>query len=257
MSDRGWETQITQVKPNEIRLRGYRIDELMGEITFVEAIYLALLGELPDAPTKLMMQAILVSSVDHGVTPPSVMAARTAASTGSPLNAAVAAGVLSINRFHGGAIYDCMGVLREAIEIVNDAGKSIDAAAEEIVDRYRTRKIRIAGFGHRIHSADPRTKKLFAIAMETGLADNGIKMILAIQNAFEKRDKALPINVDGGIAAVLVDLKIPQELANAFFIMARVPGLVAHVYEEQTTQRPMRRINSDEHHYDGPVDRSL
>ncbi len=42
-----WKTAITQIKPNEIRLRGYRIDDLMGNVTFAQAIYLALCGELP------------------------------------------------------------------------------------------------------------------------------------------------------------------------------------------------------------------
>lgn len=257
MSDQGWTTQITKVKSNDIRLRGYRIDDLMGEISFSEAIYLVLMGELPDEPTKQLIQAILVSSVDHGVTPPSVMAARTAASTGASLNASVAAGVLSINRFHGGAIHDCMGVLQEAIDLVSEEGKAIDAAAEEIVNQYRERKQRIAGFGHRLHTDDPRTAKLFAIAKDTGKEGEGIKMILAMQKVFEAGGKVLPINVDGAIAAVLIDLQIPQELANAFFIMARVPGFVAHTYEEHTTQRPMRHINPAEHHYQGPADRSL
>ena len=63
--------------------------------------------------------------------------------------------------------------------------------------------------------------------------------------------------MDGAIAALLVDLKIPSGLANAFFIIARVPGLVAHVHEEQTRERPMRRINPASHLYDGPPAREL
>ena len=47
MSDYHWTTAITAVQPNEVRLRGYRIDELMGRVTFGQAVYLALKGELP------------------------------------------------------------------------------------------------------------------------------------------------------------------------------------------------------------------
>jgi citrate synthase len=169
----------------------------------------------------------------------------------------VAAGVLSINRFHGGAIYDCMGILIEGLQRAEQAGKSLDSAAGDLASEYKEAKKRIAGLGHRIHTNDPRTIKLFSTAEELGVAGDGVKMITAIQKAIAKSGKDLPINVDGAIAALLVDLDMPRELANAFFIMARVPGLVAHVYEEQTGQRPMRRIHPTDHEYDGPAERSL
>ncbi len=257
MSDTTWKTAITRIEPNEVRLRGYRIDELMGQVTFAQAIFLALTGELPSPNIAKLLDTMLVSSIDHGATPPSALAARTAASTGAPLNAAVATGVLSINRFHGGAIYDCMGVLEEGIQQAADSNVSIEQAAEELVASYRQDKKRIAGLGHRIHSDDPRTKKLFSLAEELKVANDGVSMIRAIHKALSKAGKDLPINVDGAIAALLVDLQMPRELANAFFIMARVPGLVAHVHEEQTRQRPMRKIDPIKHEYDGTPPRSL
>jgi citrate synthase len=257
MSDSTWKTGITEIKPNEVRLRGYLIDELMGKITFAQAIFLALKGELPDKNVAKLLDAMLVSSIDHGATPPSALAARTVASTGADLNAAVASGVLSINRFHGGAIFDCMGVLNEGLQRVADTKQPIEDVAGPLVVEYKEAKKRIAGFGHRIHTNDPRTAKLFSLAKELGVAGKGVDMILALQKALTKTGKQLPINVDGAIAALLVDLDMPRELANAFFFMARVPGLVAHVYEEQTTQRPMRRIHPTDHEYDGPQKRTL
>jgi citrate synthase len=257
MSETSWKTQITQIEPNEVRLRGYRIDELMGNVTFAEAIYLALKGELPEPKIAKLLDAMLVSSIDHGATPPSALAARTAASTGAPLNAAVAAGILSINDHHGGAINNCMGVLQAGLTRMAETGEDAKTAAAALVAEYRAAKKRIAGFGHRIHTADPRTAKLFALADELGVSGAGVAMIQAIQTAFADLGKTLPINVDGAIAALLVDLDMPCELANAFFIMARVPGLVAHVYEEQTTQKPMRRIHPSDHTYTGPAAREL
>ena len=252
-----WKTSITEIKPNEVRLRGYRIDELMGEITFAQSIFLALKGELPPVGVAELLEAMLVSSIDHGATPPSTIAARTAVSTGAPLNAALAAGILSINRYHGAAIYDCMGVLEEGLRLVNEMGKNMDTAAAELLAEYREKKKRIAGFGHRIHTSDPRTAKLFSLAEELGVADEGVAMIMAFRKAFHESGKDLPINVDGAIAALLIDLEMPRELANAFFIMARVPGLVAHIHEEQTRERPMRRIHPSDHAYDGPAPRDL
>jgi citrate synthase len=83
-------------------------------------------------------------------------------------------------------------------------------------------------------------------------------MSLAIQEALKTvSGKDLPINVDGAIAAVLCEIDIPSELANAFFIMARLPGLVAHIYEEKTQFKPMRRIDFSRAEYDGPAERDL
>jgi citrate synthase len=257
MSDESWTTSITKIQPNEVRLRGYRIDQLMGTVTFTHAIYLALKGELPSTEIGKLLDAILVSSIDHGATPPSALAARTATSTGAPLNAALAAGVLSINRLHGGAIYDCMGVLQEGLDQARESGKSFTEVGETLVSDYRAQKKRIAGFGHRIHTDDPRTSRLFMLAEDFELAGDGVAMILAIQAALLAKGKKLPINVDGAIAALLIDLDMPREIANAFFIMARVPGLVAHIDEERTRERPMRRIHPTAHSYDGPAAREL
>lgn len=257
MTDLSWKTSITEIKPNEVRLRGYRIDELMGSISFAEAVYLAYKSELPSADVARMMNAILVSSIDHGASPPSALAARTVASTGAPLNAAVAAGILSINRHHGGAIQGCMKVLQIGIDRVHQSGESVEKIAADLVAEYKSSGKRIAGLGHRIHTNDPRTAKLFQLAQELGIAGEGVQMIIAIQSSLKDAGKALPINVDGAIAAVLLDLDIPSELANAMFFIARVPGLILQAHEEQTRERPMRRIHPTEISYDGPPPRSL
>ena len=257
MSGSGWKTSITEIKPNEVRLRGYRIDELMGRVTIGQAVYLALVGELPTPEVGSLIEAILVCSIDHGASPPSSLAARTAASTGAPLNAAVAAGLLSINRYHGGAIEDCMAVLEAGIDRARETGSELSEVAGEIVKEHRTANKRIAGLGHRIHTEDPRTQKLFALAEGAGIAGRGVGMIQALREAMLAGGKDLPINVDGAIAALLIDMQIPRALGNAFFMMARVPGLVAQVYEEQTRERPMRRIHPTDHVYDGPDARSL
>lgn len=135
---------------------------------------------------------------------------------------------------------------------------SLTEAAEKIVSQYRSEKKRINGFGHRIHSNDPRKVKLFSMASDLGLSGEYVEMALAIEKALaDATGKNLPINVDGAIAALLCDLNIPVKLANAFFIMARLPGLVAHIYEEQTREKLMRKIDPTDHSYDGPGDREI
>jgi citrate synthase len=257
MSELSWKTSITDVKPNEIRLRGYRIDELMGQITFSQAVYLALKGFLPSPEVAKLLDAVLVSSIDHGATTPSALAARTSASTGAPLNAAIGAGILSINRLHGAAIADGMNVLLEGIQRAEEQKKTLDEVAAEIIADFAAEKKRIGGLGHRVHTDDPRTARLFSLVKKLGIAGQGVAMIEALHDQFQSMGKPLPINVDGAIAALLVDLEIPPEIGNAFFIMARVPGLVAQVFEEQTRERPMRRIHPTDVVYDGPEPRSI
>ena len=258
MPDLHWKSAITKVEPNKLLLRGYALDELMGAYSFTEIIYLALMGELPDAKLTRLLDAMLVSSVDHGATPPSVLSALTVASTGAPLNAAVAAGVLSISRFHGGAIEDCMRTLLEAVTSARENVCSAEEAAGALLLLYKERGKRASGFGHRIHTKDPRTTRLFALAEEAGAAGPYVEMARAIEKVLAATTgRALPINVDGAIAALLCELEMPAPLANAFFIMARMPGLVAHVFEEQSRQRVMRRIHPTDHEYDGPDERPV
>jgi citrate synthase len=258
MEEATWKTGITKVEPNKLLLRGYRIDELMGKITFAQAVFLAIKGELPSEKEARMIDAMLVSSIDHGVTPPSCLAARTIASAGSPLNVALAGGILAISKHHGGAIEDSMRVIQDAVRRKQDMNKTDEQIAFLIVKEYKEKNKRLPGFGHRIHTKDPRTIKLFEIASELGIAGQYVEMARAIEDATEQTtEKRLPINVDGAIATLLSEMKFPSELANAFFILARIPGLVAHVHEEMTKMKPMRHISPREHEYDGIPERKL
>jgi citrate synthase len=251
-------TAITRVEPNKLLLRGYRIDELMGNISFAQAVFLIIKGELASEKESKMIDAMLVSSIDHGVTPPSCLAARTIASAGAPLNAALAGGILAISKHHGGAIEDCMKVIQEAVRRKREMNKTEQEMAALLIKEYKEKNKRLPGFGHRIHTKDPRTAKLFQIASELGIAGENVGMTKAIEDAMEKGSgKRLPINVDGAIAALLCEMNFPPELANAFFMLARFPGLVAHVYEEQNRMKPMRFINPKDHEYDGIPERKL
>ncbi len=254
MGENHWKTGITRIEPNKISVRGYRVDQLMGKVSFPQVIYLILKGELPDEKVGKMIDAILVSSIDHGATPPSTLAARTIASTGSPLNAALAGGILAIYKYHGGAIENAM---KQYMEIVEKSGNIREEAERFTRDKLEKKQV-IFGFGHRYHKNDPRTAKLFSMAEELGFNGRYVEAAHAIAEAIEKiKGKRLPINVDGAIAAILCELGFPPELGNAFFIMARTPGLIAHIYEEQTRMKPMRKIDPVDHEYDGPPDREI
>jgi citrate synthase len=258
MSDLHWKTSITKVEPNKVSVRGYPVDKLMGNISFAQAIFLVLTGDMPSPDVGRLVDAIFVSSVDHGASPPSVLSARTSASTGSELNAAIASGVLAISRYHGGAIEEGMRLFRAIAERMQEDQKPEQEAARSVLSEMREKGKRASGFGHRLHTQDPRTQKLFAMAEELSIAGKHVRIARAVEKELENAlGKSLPINVDGAIAALLCELGIAPEIGNAFFIIARVPGLVAHIHEEWTRMRPMRKIHPQDFQYDGPEDREL
>src|SRR5207342_1263963 len=128
-----WRSALTEISPNKILIRGYAVDELMGRLSFADAVYLLLMGELPSPAIGRMLNAVLVSTLDHGVTPPSTLAARNVATSGAPLKDCVAAGILAFGPHHGGDIESCMRFLDTGLTMVR-AGRSQQEAAAKLVD---------------------------------------------------------------------------------------------------------------------------
>jgi citrate synthase len=258
MGDTNWKTAITDIGQNRIRVRGYDIADIMGKLTYAETVFLLLKGELPSEAEAALMNAILVSSIDHGASPPSVLGTRAVVSGGNSLNAAIAGGILVIGDWHGGAIEQAAKIIQEWAKKLVDGGGNAETVAGELADWLQTTKKRMPGFGHRIHTADPRTPRLFEIAKEHGYSGKHIMLCQALEKVLaEKLGKKLPINVDGAIGAVISDMGFDWKLGKAFFIISRVPGLVAHAYEEMTREKPVRKLGPMPYEYDGPPDREI
>lgn len=251
-----WQTKISKVEPDHIVTRGYRQEDLIGNISFSSAFYLLITGKLPDKISAKMIDAIITSSIDHSVTPPSTHASRVVASAGVPLPTAVGAGILAIGDTHGGAIEDGARILQEWVKKKNENSWDFPQTARNLFNDLKERGKRMPGFGHRIHKNDPRTKRLYALADDLNITGEHIKLSISLKDEFAKK-KALPINVDGAIAAVISDMGFDWKLGKAFFLIGRCAGLIAHVYEEMATQKPMRSMCSQDVEYDGPWERDL
>jgi len=259
--DPHWSTALTKVSPNAILVRGYHLDELMGRLSFADAVYLLLMGELPTPTIGRMLNAILVSVIDHGVTPPSTLAARNVAATGAPLKDSVAAGVLAFGPHHGGDIETCMRFLDQGLSLMR-SGYNLEESAEQLVVEALVQGTTAPpGFGHRLHSQDPRAPRLFQLCMELELEGEHVRMLRAIERALAARQdqfgRLLPANVDGAIAAISADLGFSYELGNAIFLISRMPGLIAHAHEERMRHEPMRQIDPKDHVYSGSSERRL
>ena len=253
-----WKSKITKVEPNHLVTKGYKQEDLIGNISFSHVVYLLLKDKLPSKEHGKMMDAILTACIDHGVTPPSAMASRIVASGGVPLPTAVAAGVLSIGDAHGGAIEKGAKFLQDGVLRAKKGGKTIKDMARILVSEKREKKERILGYGHRVHSSDPRTKRLFSLANELNITKDHIKLSKEIEKELEAQlGKTLPINVDGAIAAIISDMDFDWRLGKGFFLIGRVAGLTAHVYEEKKDFKKMRKIFSAEVDYDGPSEKEL
>src|SRR5688572_32589804 len=164
-TDKKWRTALTCIEPNKILVRGYPLDEVMGRLTFGEAIYLLFMGEVPSPGIGRLMEAMLVSFIDHGATPPSTLAARNTATTGAAPRACVAAGLLGFGKYHGGDIESCMQFLDNGLDMVRKGASYRDAAAR-LVEGCRQTDEAPPGFGHRFHTRDPRAGRLFQMALE-------------------------------------------------------------------------------------------
>jgi citrate synthase len=259
MTDSAWTTNLSTTSENGILIRGYDLNQLIGVTPFPSVLYLLFTGELPNSKVAKLIDALMVASIDHGAGAPSALAARTAASGGAPLGAAAAAGLLTLNKFHGAAVQDSMEAIQRVFDLCEGRQEYLDNAADRFVTEARQANRRIAGFGHRQHKKqDPRLETLFDLAREAEVNGLYLEAAQAISRALKRTTgKDLPINIDGATAAILCEIGFPASLSNALFMVARITGILAHANEEITRMPPMRRIDPVNHSYDGPSARDL
>ena len=239
-----WKTKISKATKEGTTIRGYDLEDMMKNLTFTQTIFLTLKGELPSESETRILDAILTSSVDHGIEVSSVVSARCTAAAGNQFNSSVAAGIGTLGKYHGGAVEDCAKTLEDV--------KDVKSLVEESIKN----KKRIHGFGHKIYTTDPRTKILMEIAKEENIYGKYCKLAQEIEAELEsQKGKKLCLNIDGAIAALILDMGFKSSIGNAFFIISRCVGLCAHVHEELTEEKPVRRL--DESKYLGEENKKL
>lgn len=251
-----WRTGLVDSKDGQIRLHGYDVTSLMTRASFTDVIFLLHRGELPTAAERRVLDAILIGVADHGAGAPSCAAARLAASGNrQSVAAAVAAGILAVGDDHGGAGMGCMEMIAAGVQRAKAESIALDEAARRIATEARAAGKRLAGFGHRVHTTDPRTGILFDLARRGGIASDGVAFTEAMERAIAEVVRPLPINIDGALAAVLHDMGFTPVFGRLVFIIGRVAGLTAEVSEELSREKPMRiRIPVE---YDGVAPRRL
>ena len=247
VNEHSLKTTISNVEPNKLTTRGYNQQDLIEKIRYGDMIYLLLKGKLPSIKESKMFNHVLVSFCDHGVTPPSTQTARIIASSGSPLNSAVAGALLSFGHKHAGAIEKTMELFQSKINsliLTDDAdldNKQIASLAIDIYNDYFSKEDKIPGFGHRYHTSDPRAEQLINMAIKEGFVGPHIKLAISLEDLV-KQNKGIKLNVDGANAAILSDLGFTPDLGLGIFIIGRIPGIIAHIHEEKMDEDEFRRF---------------
>jgi citrate synthase len=249
-----WRTEIANVKPNDIRVRGYDLLDLIGNRPFGDVVFLLLSGDIPKGNEGRMVDALLVAASEHGLMAPSVDATRFVASGGVPLQAAVASGINAMGEFHAGAVDAGARMLLQAAALdMPTAG-----AGREIVKSYREQEKLLSGYGHKIHDPDPRTARVMQVAQDLGFYGRICELGFAIEDATEEFfSKRLAMNIDGAMSCIMLELGLDPGLGKAFYVVGRSAGLVAHAFEELTREKPYRDIGWENVSYEGPAPRDL
>jgi citrate synthase len=226
-------TDIAAHDLHHIWVRGLDLTaDVMGSMTFGEMVFLLIGGRRPDARELRLVDAMLVSLVEHGLTPSAMVARVTYSVAPESLQGAVAAGLLGAGGVVLGSMEDCGRLLTRISDEVA-AGSSRAAAIDGIVAEYRAVGRRLPGMGHAIHTeGDPRAARLYELAGECGYRGEHLAALEALAAAASRNGKQLPLNVTGAVAAILLELGVPWRLHRGFALVSRTAGLVAHIGEE-------------------------
>lgn len=228
-------TSIATSDARRILVRGHDlVDELIGNVSFTEMFLLQLTGKRPPAGHVRVLDAVLVTLMEHGITP-SVIAARLIYhSAPDALQAAVAAGLLGVGSTFIGTMEGCAELLEEMLA----APEGAEARAQAIAQRLRAAGKVVHGFGHPHHKPDdPRTPRMLAVARAEGVAGRHVEALQALSRAVDAAyGRHLTINATGASAALLGEIGIPQKVMRGVAAVSRSAGLVGHIHEE--TRKP-------------------
>ncbi|MDO8655185.1 MAG: citryl-CoA lyase [bacterium] len=227
-----FKTKISKTEGSKHSIRGKDLLELIEKHSFTDVIFLLLRGSFPNEKEKQLLEAMLVASVENGLEAPSLFVPRVVAASGNDMHVALASGMLAIGSKHGGA--------GEQAAILFAS----DRTAADIVEQERI----IPGFGHKIYKEeDPRASALFEKAKNLGFPCAYFKKAYEIETKLtEKKGKKLPLNIDGAIAAVMLELGFDPRLGKAFFLIARIVAMAAHVKEEMEQKNSYYRLDETE-----------
>lgn len=230
--------------------------ELIGKTDFTSYFWLLVTGVAASPKQKFFADAVLTAIAEHGLVPSVAAARMTFAAAPEAFQGAVAAGLLGCGSVVLGSAEACGRFLSGCLEIAQRDGISKSDAAAGALSELRVQKRAAPGFGHPLHDeGDPRANLLLRLADEHGVVGRHIEMLYAVRDALPVAlGRSLPINVNGAIPAVMLDVGFPLAALKGLSLLARTASLIAHLQEE--SERPIGFIMSGAAaaaiKYDGP-----
>jgi citrate synthase len=276
-----WQTAISYKVLDRIVVRGYDVNELAGNVSFAEMVYLVWKGEIPPRNVARMLDALLVIFAEHAMSPSSA-SARFVMSGAGYIMPAMAGGVLSIGFTHVDA-HEAAETWIKIVEFTKAKEWSTEEGADflcrnirakegkdlEFVTLFGERKV-LPGWHHPQHIKDLRSPRVIELAEQFGIAGDHVRMIQAIEKTTKKYwRRTIFMNIAGAIAASLVDMGFEPVECLAFCALSRSVSIVAHAYEEQKREKgwrasagarivqPLDLALQKPEYYDGPADREL
>ncbi|MCD2175171.1 citryl-CoA lyase [Rhizobium sp. C4] len=233
-TDIGWSTA------NSITVFGMDFpSEILGSLNLGDMAFLELTGRVPDANESRMFNAMVVTLVEHGLTPSTLAARLTYLGAPEALQAAVAAGLSGLGSVFVGSVEGSAKMLYEAF--AKDDSEPLSTIAARVVADFDARKQIIPGIGHPFHKPiDPRTPRLIQLAEETGFRRKHVDLVLQISaTAEKKKGKELPVNATGILGALCCEMGFDWKICRGLGVMARAVGIVGHLLEE--SRNPIAR----------------
>ncbi|MBY6212300.1 2-methylcitrate synthase [Microbulbifer agarilyticus] len=191
-------------------------------------------GEKPNDLHAQVMNVSLILYAEHEFNA-STFTARVCASTLSDLFSCITGAIGSLRGpLHGGA--------NEAAMELIERFTSADEAEKELLGMLE-RKEKIMGFGHAVYTeSDPRNG-IIKLWSEKLAADVGDDVLYPVSVRCEEvmwREKKLFCNADFFHASAYHFMGIPTKLFTPIFVMSRVTGWAAHVFEQRADNRIIR-----------------
>lgn len=225
-------SQICKHDKDTITVRGKDlVGELMGNISFTEMILLQLTGQMPNPAQTAILDAVLVTIMEHGLIPSALVSRLTIYGAPESVQGAVAAGLLGVGDRFAGTASSCAELLESLVAV--PAGKR-EALAASLVKALREKKQPVPGFGHPIHTGgDPRVARLLEIvkSAETG-GDYRQALEVLVPAVEQVTGKKLVVNVSAAIAVALGEAGVDARAMRGLILTARCAGLAGHIFEE-------------------------
>lgn len=230
-------THVATSDATSITVRGKNlVHELMGERSFTEALYFLICHRLPSAGETRVLDACLVTLMEHGWTPTSIVARIVADSVPGQAQVAIAAGLLAVGDVFAGTMDGCARLLAAGVQEPDQ-----EAWCRDVVRQHRSERRSLPGFGHPFHKPDdPRPPRLFQIAEEAGHSGRYVQLLQRLAAALDHAaGRHVTINATGAIAALLLEIGVPADIMRGVAVVSRAGGLAGHLVEE--AQSPVAR----------------